>query len=98
MDSFGLESLGGAVADRRAGRGRAQVARTGVGVEVRLHAGLLAEGEMPHTVEGEDRLPWMPLRLPASVNHAYVAFTVDVVDAILGLLRLVPGSQRGVTA
>lgn len=105
-------------------------------------------GQMPRTVEDEDRPLWMQLRLPASVDHAYVAFTSDFagaayvfnpdvvewllaqtkqhelhnlcleagiaytvvdgpilpqfllrkVDAIIGLLSLVPGSQRGVTA
>lgn len=105
-------------------------------------------GEMPRTVESEDRPLWMPLRLPVSVDHAYVAFTSDLVgaahvfnpdvvawllaqtkqhelhnlclesgiaytvidgpilprfllrkvDAIIDLLSLVPGSQRGVTA
>ncbi|MFJ8964452.1 hypothetical protein ACIRG5_34170 [Lentzea sp. NPDC102401] len=86
--------------------------------------------EMPRTVESEDRPLWMPLRLPVSVDHAYVAFTSDLVgaahvfnpclesgiaytvldgpihprflsrkvDAIIDLLSLVPGSQRGVTA
>ncbi|SMD22892.1 hypothetical protein SAMN05660733_07018 [Lentzea albidocapillata] len=67
--------------------------------------GSRSAGEMPRTVENEDRPLSMQLRLPVSVDHAYVAFTSylagaahvfnpDVVerllDAIIGLLRLVP--------
>ncbi|GLY55273.1 hypothetical protein [Lentzea sp. NBRC 102530] len=35
-------------------------------------------GEMPVSVEREDRPLWMPLRLPLSISHAFVAYASDL--------------------
>ncbi|MEU0882909.1 hypothetical protein ABZ345_30240 [Lentzea sp. NPDC005914] len=56
----------------------------------RMHSGSAAQernwaGEMPATVARHEDPLWMELKLPASVDHAFVAFTSDLAEAAVVL-------------